>query len=121
MLVIKFRRRTAVIVRQDNDGSETSLGEHPFEQDAEALIAGAVDEVRAGRSAVLFDLGEVDWYGSTAVGHLIKLWRQVDDAQGKATFVNVSDRISGVFRATFVDRIFHISESYEAGVAYLSD
>lgn len=119
IVVVRFRRQSAMILHRDHDGKERSVSEHPFGHNADELTAATVEQVKAGKTNVLFDLGQVDWFGSTAIGLLIQLWKATETLDARATCVNLSDRVLSTFKATFVDQIFHISGTIEDGEAYV--
>jgi anti-anti-sigma factor len=60
---------------------------------------------------VVLDFFRTDYYGSTALGLFLKLWKRVRDRQGGMAFCNVSEHERKILRVTKLDRLWPICTS----------
>jgi anti-anti-sigma factor len=65
----------------------------------------------AGLRNVVLDFTGTDYYGSTALGFFIKLWKRVRNVDGKMAFCNVSDHEREVLKLTRLDSLWTICGS----------
>jgi anti-anti-sigma factor len=97
--------RTLILVPQSN------LSEFDFESieaeasDVLALIGDGVVE------KVIVDFHKTDFYGSTALGFFVKIWKRVRGQGGRMAFCNVSEHEREVLRATKLDHLWPVCES----------
>jgi len=67
---------------------------------------------------VILDFQKTDYYGSTALGFFLKLWKRVREQNGRMAFCNVSDHEKEILRITKLDHLWPIcasrSEALEA-------
>jgi anti-anti-sigma factor len=85
------------------------------ELDYQRIDAGAskIFELLTGGPVkhVVLDFSQTDYYGSTALGFFLKLWKRVQDRQGGMAFCNVSDHEREILRVTKLDRLWPICTS----------
>jgi anti-anti-sigma factor len=62
----------------------------------------------SGLKHVVLDFAKTDYYGSTALGLFLKLWKRVKMQQGRMAFCNVSDHEQEILRITNLDRLWPI-------------
>jgi anti-anti-sigma factor len=66
---------------------------------------------------VVVDFHKTDYYGSTALGFFIKLWKRVRERHGRLAFCRVSDHEREVLRVTNLDGLWPVCSSREAAFA----
>jgi anti-anti-sigma factor len=64
-----------------------------------------------GIKNVVIDLGKTDYYGSTALGFFVKLWKRVRKKSGRMAFCNVSDHEKEILQITNLDHSWPICSS----------
>jgi anti-anti-sigma factor len=62
---------------------------------------------------VVLDFHKTDYYGSTALGFFVKLWKRVRDRQGRMVFCGVSEHEREILKATNLDGLWPIFLSWE--------
>jgi anti-anti-sigma factor len=60
---------------------------------------------------VVMDFGKTDYYGSTALGFFVKLWKRVRDQNGFMAFCNVSAHEKEILEITNLARLWPICSS----------
>ncbi len=60
---------------------------------------------------VVMDFHKTDYYGSTALGFFLKLWKEIRKKKGYMTFCNVSDHEKEILHMTHLDRLWPIYSS----------
>jgi anti-anti-sigma factor len=60
---------------------------------------------------VVLDFHRTDYYGSTALGFFLKLWKRVRMRNGRMAFCNVSDHEQEILRVTGLDHAWPICSS----------
>ena len=111
----------------------TTSGVFEFEQVGETLIvtpridlrelayeqveAGARDLLdllnRASVKNVVLDFHKTDYYGSTALGFFVRLWKRVRQRGGSLAFCNISDHEKEILRVTKLDHLWPVCSSRE--------
>jgi anti-anti-sigma factor len=91
--------------------------------DAETLLA-ELQEILArissgGVTALVVDLEQTPYFGSTMLGVLIKLWRQMTVARGRLALCNVSPAEREVLEVTHFDSVWSIFPTRAAALADL--
>jgi anti-anti-sigma factor len=85
------------------------------ELDYEAIEAGAGEILHLlGNGTirnVVLDFHRTDYYGSTALGFFVKLWKRVRDRNGRMAFCGVSEHEREILRATNLDGLWPICSS----------
>jgi anti-anti-sigma factor len=66
---------------------------------------------RGGARNVVMDFHKTDYYGSTALGFFVKLWRRVVRANGRMVFCNISAHEREILRVTRLDSLWPICAS----------
>jgi len=64
-----------------------------------------------GIKNVVLDFHKTDYYGSTALGFFLKLWKRVRNHNGRMAFCNVSDHEKEILRITKLDHLWLICSS----------
>jgi anti-anti-sigma factor len=91
----------------------TDLREFEY-QGIEAGGAGALSLLEGGAvKNVVLDFRRTDYYGSTALGFFVKLWRRVSGRGGRMAFCNLSAHEREVLRVTRLDSLWPICGSRE--------
>ena len=62
---------------------------------------------------VVVDFHKTDYYGSTALGFFVKLWKRVRERGGRMAFCGVSDHEREILRITRLDGLWPICPSRE--------
>jgi anti-anti-sigma factor len=62
---------------------------------------------------VVLDFHETDYFGSTAVGFFLRLWKQLRGRGGRLAFCNVSEHERDILQVTGFDRLWPICASRE--------
>ena len=64
-----------------------------------------------GIKNVVLDFHKTDYYGSTALGFFVKLWKRVRRRNGRMAFCNVSDHEKEILQITKLDHLWPICSS----------
>jgi anti-anti-sigma factor len=64
-----------------------------------------------GVKNVVLDFHKTDYYGSTALGLFLKLWKRVRIRNGRMAFCNVSDHEKEILQITKLDHLWPICSS----------
>jgi anti-anti-sigma factor len=64
-----------------------------------------------GSKNVVLDFHKTDYYGSTALGFFVKLWKRVRRGNGRMAFCNVSDHEKEILQITDLDQLWPICSS----------
>jgi anti-anti-sigma factor len=67
----------------------------------------------SGFRNVVLDFQGTDYYGSTALGFFLKLWKRIRSVDGKMAFCNVSSHEQEVLRLTRLDTLWPICGTRE--------
>jgi anti-anti-sigma factor len=62
---------------------------------------------------VVLDFHKTDYYGTTALGFFVKLWKRVRDRGGRMAFCGVSDHEREILQVTKLDGLWPICPSRE--------
>jgi anti-anti-sigma factor len=62
---------------------------------------------------VVLDFHKTDYYGSTALGFFVKLWKRVRDRNGRMAFCGISDHEREILQVTNLDGLWPIYSSRE--------
>jgi anti-anti-sigma factor len=90
-----------------------NLGESEY-RDIEAGGRGVLDLLAApGVRGVVLDFRRTDYYGSTALGFFLRLWKRVCASGGRMAFCNVSDHEREILTATRLDTLWPLCGSRE--------
>ncbi len=90
------------------------LGEFNFERmEAEAKEAFHHLEHSADKIHIVVDFTNTSYFGSTALGLFLKLWRRVRLRRGHMAFCGLSERESEILRLTKLDTLWSICETRE--------
>jgi anti-anti-sigma factor len=64
-----------------------------------------------GIKNVVLDFHKTDYYGSTALGFFVRIWKRVRRRKGRIAFCNVSDHEKEILQITTLDRSWPICSS----------
>jgi anti-anti-sigma factor len=92
-----------LILSPTSDLSELELSY--FDEEFRAVIRRLED---SGFRNVVLDFEGTDYYGSTALGFFLKLWKRIRSVDGKMAFCNVSPHEQEVLRLTRLDTLWPI-------------
>jgi anti-anti-sigma factor len=81
-----------------------------FDEEFRAVIQKLED---AGYRNVVLDFEGTDYYGSTALGFFLKLWKRVRRVDGNMAFCNVSSHEQEVLRLTRLDTLWPVCGTRE--------
>jgi anti-anti-sigma factor len=85
------------------------------ELDYQRIEAGASEILEllngTGIKYVILDFGKTDYYGSTALGFFLKLWKTARIRNGGMAFCNVSDHEQEILQITKRDQMWPICSS----------
>lgn len=66
---------------------------------------------------VVVDFHKTDYYGSTALGFFLKLWKRVRTRQGQLAFCNVSPHELEILKLTRLDNVWSVCTTRAAALA----
>jgi anti-anti-sigma factor len=69
---------------------------------------------------VVMDFYKTDYYGSTALGFFVKLWKRVRDRNGRMAFCRVSDHEREILKVTHLVGLWPICSSREEAIKVVS-
>jgi anti-anti-sigma factor len=91
----------------------TDLRELEFPK-VEAGAKEILDLLRNGTiQNVVLDFHRTDWYGSTALGFFVRLWKRVRDRDGRMAFCGVSEHEREILEVMKLDGLWPICPSRE--------
>ena len=83
-------------------------------QEIEAGAQGILDLVSAPEvKGVVLDFHRTDYYGSTALGFILRLWKRLSSRGGRLAFCNVSEREQEILEVTRLDTLWPVCPSRE--------
>jgi len=85
---------------------------------APGLKTALTNEIEAGRSRLVLDLGKVSFIDSTGLGALVGLLKRVG-MRGELVVCGVQPAVEQMFRLTRMDRVFRIFRTADEAVAQL--
>jgi anti-anti-sigma factor len=95
------------------------------ELDYQRIEAGAREILErlngTGIQNVILDFGKTDYYGSTALGFFLKLWKRVRGRNGRMAFCNVSDHEQEILQITNLDHLWPICSSRSEALEAVKD
>jgi anti-anti-sigma factor len=93
------------------------LSEHKFQQ-IESGASHVVDLLDdSSVKNVVVDFHNTDYYGSTALGFFLKIWKRVSSREGRMTFCNLSDHEKEILTVTRLDNLWSTCGSKEEALA----
>lgn len=69
---------------------------------------------------VLLDLKNSDYFGSSAIGFFMKLWKRARTRQGHMAVCNTSSHAIELIRLIQADKLWHLCASQDEGLAWLA-
>ena len=105
---------TLVLVPQAN------LSEFEFDliEVAGGEVLKRLDNVQAKN--VVIDFHRTDYYGSTAIGFFVKIWKRVRKAGGHMAFCNVSAHEQQILELTKLDTLWDVCGTREEALALVN-
>jgi anti-anti-sigma factor len=95
------------------------LGELAYKQ-IEAATDDLLDRVSdPAIRGVLVDFGRTDYFGTTALGFFVQLWKRLRDREGRMAFCNVSEHEKEILRVTKLGDLWPMCGSREEALASL--
>jgi stage II sporulation protein AA (anti-sigma F factor antagonist) len=95
----------------------TDLRELDF-RDIETAAHDVFDSLEAeGWQHVVLDFHRTDYYGTTALGFFVGLWKRVRNRGGRMAFCNVSDHEAEILHITHLDQLWPICKSRDEALA----
>jgi anti-anti-sigma factor len=84
-----------------------------FDFDRIETAAGSSFELlnRSGVKNIVVDFHKTDYYGSTALGFFVKLWKRVRKQGGHMAFCNVSDHEKEILQIAHLDHLWSVAAS----------
>lgn len=80
-----------------------------------------LDRVRTSTAKhLLVDLGQIEYFGSTALGVFIQAWKTISGRGGKMVICNASENERAIFANTKLDTIWPFVDTREEGLALLA-
>jgi anti-anti-sigma factor len=73
----------------------------------------------SGFRHIVLDFQGTDYYGSTALGFFLKLWKRVRSVDGKMVFCNVSTYEQEILRLTRLDTLWPICGTREDALRWI--
>lgn len=112
---MEFMGKTLVLIPREN------LSELQFAQLDEA--ARHVFSELEGHDAhhIVLDLERTDYYGSTALGFFVKLWKHVRCSEGNMVFCHVSDNEREILKVTRLDGLWQICANREEALTRVTE
>ena len=86
-------------------------------QDIEGQGRAVLEQTgEAGLKGVVLDFGRTDYYGSTALGFFLRLWKRVSGRGGRMALCNQSEHEREVLAVTRLDSLWPVCRSREEAV-----
>jgi anti-sigma B factor antagonist len=86
----------------------TELAYERIEVGAQELL-GLLDQVHIKN--VVMDFHRTDYFGSTALGFFVRLWKRARSRNGRMAFCNLSEHETEILKITGLDRLWTICSS----------
>ena len=87
-------------------------------QDIQAAAEGILDQLAApGVTGVVLDFHRTDYYGSTALGFFIRMWKRISEHGGRMAFCNVSQHEREILGVTRLDGLWPVCQSRDEALA----
>lgn len=75
---------------------------------------------RQPTKSVLLDLANSDYFGSSAIGFFMKLWKRARTQHGQMAVCNASAHAIELIRLIQADKLWHVCESRDQGLSWLA-
>jgi anti-anti-sigma factor len=111
LIGVERQGRTAILTAQ-GDLRELHCQEIEREQEEILRLLGSNPSIEN----LAFDFAGTDFFGSTALGMLLRLWRQVRGRRGRMALCNVSPHEADILAETGLGQIWPIHASREAAL-----
>lgn len=72
-------------------------------------MLGTIDEIAAGRWVI--DLSKVNYLGSSMLGMMVNVRQRIKQSQGDLILCGMNDRLTGIFEASSLVRLFRITRT----------
>jgi anti-anti-sigma factor len=95
----------------------TSLGERQYAE-TESEVAGILELLNGERATrVVLDLRHPDYFGSSALGFFLRIWKRVCGVGGRMAMCNVSAHGREILQLTGLDRLWPVCSSRRQALA----
>jgi anti-anti-sigma factor len=102
-------------VEEFGDTAVLTPGSDLRELDYTQIVAGAREAFALLESGpvknLVLDFRRTDYYGSTALGFFVRLWKRVSGRGGQMVFCNLSDHETEILRTARLDRLWPVCGS----------
>ena len=71
------------------------------------------DQHGDGPLKVAIDLANIQWFGETGLGYLLKIFHEADKTGGETVVANARPRVKDIFSITMLYKVFRICDSLE--------
>jgi anti-anti-sigma factor len=94
------------------------------ELDHERISDGMKEVLQALDAAtvknLVLDFHRTTYYGSTALGFFVRLWKTICTRNGRMAFCNLSDHEREILEITRLDDLWHISTTREEALKFVN-
>ena len=73
--------------------------------------------IEEGKTRFVFNLADLAWINSTAIGLLVGARRKVEEAGGRVVLASVNDRIKGILQVVGLLAIWEVYEDVPAAIS----
>lgn len=88
-------------------------------EEAASLVTGYLDDSGACSPQVVVDLGSMDFFGSSFIGLLLRIWKQITARGGQIVLCGVSPQARDLLHITSLDMVWAMFASRREAVAAL--
>jgi anti-sigma B factor antagonist len=100
------------VVEQDGDTlivtPTANMGELVQDPVNEAMKRLLSDLLHSTAKNLIFDFHRTDYFGSTALGFFVRLWRTISGRDGRMIFCNLSSHQREILKVTRLDQLWEI-------------
>jgi anti-anti-sigma factor len=65
---------------------------------------------------LIIDFHRCDYFGSTALGFFVRLWKKIQERKGRMCFCNLSEHESEILRITRLDELWEVRTTRDEAV-----
>jgi anti-sigma B factor antagonist len=88
-------------------------------EDVAGLLTGYLDDSGTSEPQVVVDLGAMDYFGSSFIGLLLRIWKQITTRGGQVVLCGVSPQARDLLHITSLDMVWAMFKSRREAVAAL--
>ena len=90
--------------------------DEPAVQKLQSLLLDLANDASPPRVTV--DLANVDFFGSSFIEVLFRMWNRVHQNKGRFAVAGMTEYCKEVIQVTRLDQLWHVTETVEEAVAY---